>query len=146
VGGATAAAVLVAMGLIGGFWWPDGLAATRGEYHDGVASLRPYSYFVVANVAVVAVAVGPALGAGLAAVGRRLLGPGILLAGALVTVAGADLSGLSKAEVERIWLPFVPWLATAAASTPGGRWWPRFLLAGQAATAVTIQVLLRTPW
>ena len=38
----------------------------------------------------------------------------------LAVVALADLSGMSKAEVERIWLPFVPWavLATAALSAP----------------------------
>ena len=33
-------------------------------------------------------------------------------------VAAADLSRMSKAEVERIWLPFVPWLLIATAFLP----------------------------
>lgn len=145
VAGAAAAGVLVACGALG-FWWPDGLAATREQYHAGVSPRRPYSYFVLGNVAAVAVAAGPALGAGLATVGRRMLGPAVLVAGALVAVAGADLSGLSKAEVERIWLPFVPWLVLATAFLPEPRAWRSSLLATQAATALAVQVLLRTPW
>ncbi|MGI8888370.1 MAG: hypothetical protein ACR2GB_05285 [Nocardioidaceae bacterium] len=34
----------------------------------------------------------------------------LVMLGALLCVLAADLSGMSKAEVERIWLPFVPWL------------------------------------
>ena len=34
--------------------------------------------------------------------------------GALTAIVIADVSGLSKAEVERIWLPFLPWLVVAA--------------------------------
>ena len=36
-------------------------------------------------------------------------------------VALADASGMSKAEVERIWLPFVPWLTISCALLPE-RW------------------------
>ncbi|MBM0236964.1 hypothetical protein JNW88_07065 [Micromonospora sp. ATA32] len=58
------------------------------------------------------------------------------------TVLAADLSGLSKAEVERIWLPFAVWLLVATARLPAGhrRWW----LAGQAATALAVNHLLWT--
>jgi hypothetical protein len=54
----------------------------------------------------------------------------------------ADLSGLSKAEVERIWLPFAVWLLVATARLPAAdrRWW----LAGQAATAIAVNHLLWT--
>jgi len=60
---------------------------------------------------------------------------------ALVVVA-ADLSGLSKAEVERIWLPFAVWLLVAVAHLPAHthRWW----LAGQALTALAVNHLLWT--
>jgi methylthioxylose transferase len=57
-------------------------------------------------------------------------------------VAAADVSGLSKAEVERIWLPFAVWLLVAVARLPAGdrRWW----LAGQGVTALAVNHLLWT--
>ncbi|MGK5443563.1 hypothetical protein ACSNN7_17345, partial [Micromonospora sp. URMC 105] len=73
----------------------------------------------------------------------RLLGPAVLLpAAATLAAVGADLSGMSKAEVERIWLPFAVWLLVAAAHlpAPARRWW----LAGQALTALTVNHLLLT--
>jgi len=41
----------------------------------------------------------------------------------LVAVLLADASGLSKAEIERIWLPFAVWLAAGAAAPPNPRLW-----------------------
>ncbi|MEH0826747.1 MULTISPECIES: hypothetical protein [unclassified Micromonospora] len=73
----------------------------------------------------------------------RALGPAVLLpAAAALAVVGADLSGMSKAEVERIWLPFAVWLLVAAAHlpAPARRWW----LAGQALTALAVNHLLFT--
>lgn len=73
----------------------------------------------------------------------RGLGPTVLLpAAAALAVAAADLSGMSKAEVERIWLPFVVWLLVAAAHLPppARRWW----LAAQALTALAVNHLLFT--
>ncbi|MEU5941097.1 hypothetical protein ABZ807_18300 [Micromonospora sp. NPDC047548] len=73
----------------------------------------------------------------------RGLGPTVLLpAAAALAVVGADLSGMSKAEVERIWLPFAVWLLVAAAHlpAPARRWW----LAGQALTALAVNHLLFT--
>ncbi|MFF5174697.1 hypothetical protein ACFY3U_18955 [Micromonospora sp. NPDC000089] len=73
----------------------------------------------------------------------RALGPTVLLpAAAALAVLGADLSGMSKAEVERIWLPFAVWLlvATAHLPAPTRRWW----LAGQALTALAVNHLLLT--
>ncbi|WP_405432098.1 hypothetical protein [Micromonospora sp. NBC_00617] len=78
-----------------------------------------------------------------AAAAVRAAGPTVLLPlAALVAVLGADLSGLSKAEVERIWLPFVVWLLVAAARLPAGsrRWW----LAAQALTALAVNHLVWT--
>ena len=73
------------------------------------------------------------------------LGPVVLLpCAALLAILAADLSGLSKAEVERIWLPFAVWLPTGAVLLPAGdrRCW----LAVQAATALLINHLLLTAW
>jgi hypothetical protein len=59
-------------------------------------------------------------------------------------VVVADLSLMSKAEVERIWLPFVPWLVLAVAALPLG--WRRGALAAQAVFALALQHLVWTPW
>ena len=60
--------------------------------------------------------------------------------GGLLAVVVADVSLLSAGEVERIWLPFVPFIALAA---PGldRRW-----LSAQAATGLGLQLVLRSPW
>jgi hypothetical protein len=145
VAAAGAGAVAVAFAAFG-FWWFDGLSATRTAYAAGVASRRPYGYFLVANLAAFAVTLGPAAGVALA----RLRGRGAwLVAGsALVAVALADLSGLSKGEVERIWLPFVPWVLVATCVLAGGRRLQaaRSWLGLQVAVALGVQLSVRTPW
>jgi hypothetical protein len=95
-----------------GFSWFAGFAATRHAYWSGVASRRPYSYFFFADLALLAVAVGPAIAVALARLRDRTTW--LLVASAVAIIAIADVSGMSKAEVERIWLPFVPWLVIAA--------------------------------
>jgi hypothetical protein len=129
--------VVLLAAALAGFWWLDGLTAARVEYWDGFAGDRPLGYLAsVGNPAALAVAAGPAVAAGLAR--RRIHDP--LLLGALVAVVVADVSLLSAGEVERIWLPFVPWLALAVAGNDR-RW-----LAAQAATALGLASVLRSPW
>ena len=128
---------------LAGFDWLAGLSAARGFYAEGVARSRPYSYFLVANLVVFGVMVGPAT---VAALSRRLE-PRVagLVAAAIAAVAIADVSGLSKGEVERIWLPFVPFVMVALVGLgrrPGARSW----IAAQAATAVALQLLIVWPW
>ena len=146
--GLACAPVAVAVGLaaMGGFWWFDGLAATREAYALSLARVRPYHYFVVANLAAAAVAVGPAVWVGLTRVRRR--GTWMIAGGALIAIGLADLSGLSKGEVERIWLPFLPWLVVAAAAayvdaSPAAR---RGWLGVQLAWTVLVQALVMSPW
>lgn len=126
-----------------GFDWPGGLRAVREQYLAGVGSERPGWYFALANLAAFAVAVGPAALAGLSTLrDRHLWWP---VGGALAGVAVADLSGMSKGEVERIWLPLVPWVVVATASLRGRRWrsgWAAVTMA----LAVLLQWRLRTPW
>jgi hypothetical protein len=65
------------------------------------------------------------------------------VSGALLAVAIADASGLSKGEVERIWLPFTVWIIVAgSAHRPPARAW----LAVQVVFALTVQTLIRTGW
>jgi hypothetical protein len=141
---AVAAAAVVAVGLVFaafGFSWFAGLTATRAEYAQGVAALRPYGYFVFANIAAFAIALGPAPIAGVGRLRDRRLW--LLVGTAVAVVALVDLSGLSKGEVERIWLPFWPWMALAAAAlTDHVRWW----LAAQVCVAVAVQTFIGTPW
>jgi methylthioxylose transferase len=139
-----AAAVVLAF-LAAGFWWLDGLQATRREYlFASAAQHRPYGFFLFNDLAALGLAVGPATFVALARLRDRLLLP--VVAGALGAVALADVSGMSKGEVERIWLPFMPWLLAAGAclwKPPGSvRTWLR----AQAACALAIEVLVRTPW
>jgi methylthioxylose transferase len=151
------AAALVVVGLFAwaGFWWLDGYHLVVERYYQGVALVRPYSYWVWADLAAVAVALGPAVVAALPRglteaflprPRRAVLADPVLLLGvaALLTMVFADVSGLSKAETERIWLPFGVWLLpmTALLPRPGRRWW----LAAQAGTALAVNHLLLTGW
>lgn len=135
-----------ALAALGGFWWFDGLAVTRQAYAESLARVRPYGFFLVANLAAVAIAVGPAVWVGLVRLRDR--GAWLVAGGALAAIVLADLSGLSKAEVERIWLPFLPWLVVAAGiafsdASEGAR---RAWLGAQVAWALLVQATVRSPW
>lgn len=151
----TAIAVVGAFALAGFSWW-EAYPVLRDRYWDGVASRRPSTYWWWGNLAALCFSAGPVLGAGIAEMVRRLFerARGVSLGGARVavalsaaaaaTVAIADLSGMSKAEVERIWLPFVPWLLVSCALLPAR--WQRPALALQVAFALVVQHVLFTGW
>jgi hypothetical protein len=67
-----------------------------------------------------------------------------LVAAGMVTMLVADVSGMSKAETERIWLPFVVWVLPATALLPPRH--ARAWLAAQAALALTVNHLWITQW
>jgi hypothetical protein len=75
---------------------------------------------------------------------RRIGAAAGLTLAALTAILAADLSGLSKAEVERIWLPFAVWLTAGAALLPAPT--RRFWLIVQATTALLVNHLLLTTW
>jgi hypothetical protein len=118
------------------------------RYWAGIAAGRPASYWLWGDLAALAISAGPALGAGVGSVlaaGRR--SPGVvrlLVAAAAVAIVAADASRMSKAEVERIWLPFVPWLLVSTACLPPR--WQRPMLGVQVAVALLVQHLVRTNW
>jgi hypothetical protein len=68
----------------------------------------------------------------------------LLVLGALGSVLFADLSMLSKAETERIWLPFTMWLVSATALLPAraARWWLALNVTG----ALLINHFILTNW
>ncbi len=149
---AAGAAGAVGLAFAGaGFAWTAGWASAHAQYLRGAARARPQHYFWLGNLGAFALALGPAVAAGLAWLRDRRVW--LLVAGGLAAVALADASGLSKGEVERIWLPFVPWIAVAACAfglgaVEGhrGRGWVRAMLALQMGSAIAIQVLVRSPW
>ena len=59
-------------------------------------------------------------------------------------VAVADLSLMSKAEVERIWLPFLPWMLLSVLWLPEP--WRRRALVAQAVAGLVLQHVVRTVW
>ncbi len=129
-----------------GFWWFTGFAHLRVIYAASAAVDRPYAYFVWANLAALLFAVGPAAVVGMRraiAVPRAQPTAAVALAAAaLAGILVADLSGMSKAEVERIWLPFAVWLVVPCALVPNVRHW----LAAQAVLALAVNHLLFTVW
>lgn len=151
---AGAAVVVVLAFAAAGFAWWDAYPVLVDRYWAGVATARPMWYWVWANLAALAVSAGPLVGAGIAVAVQRLRRiPGealaeraiiILTVAAAVTILIADLSGMSKAEVERIWLPFVPWLLVGTALLTER--WRQWGLAGQLGFALVVQHLLATGW
>ena len=132
---------------VGGFWWLDGYELVVQRYYQGWGGERPYLYWVWADLAALAICVGPATLAGASLVRQRWTrfpAAAALGLAAAVSVTAATLSGLSKAEVERIWLPFALWLLPFAAFLPAQhhrRW-----LGAQVATAIAVNSLLLTRW
>jgi hypothetical protein len=146
-----AAAVVLAFAAYGFVWW-EALGPLHQRYWDGVASRRPAAYWLWGDLAALVVSAGPLVGAGLAQLvprsrstadaGGRTVG---WLAGAAVAmVVVADASQMSRAEVERIWLPFVPWLLISCALLPER--WRRGGLLLQLAVALAVQHMLATGW
>ena len=141
---ATLGATLVfAAFALAGFWWFAGLAATRARYWDGVASRRPYDVFLLVNLACLAIATGPAVAVAMARLRDRRTW--WLVGGALAAVGLAAVSGMSKGEVERIWLPFSIWLLPAGAALAASRHSSRWL-AVQLAFTIGVQTLVHSPW
>lgn len=150
---ALAASAVVLVFAVAGFAWWEALPVLQERYWSGLAQDRPASYWLWGNLAALLFSAGPMLAAGLAhaaGVARaRPVGPpvrvviGLSAAGVLMVLA-ADLSLLSKAEVERIWLPFVPWLLLSCALLPER--WRRAGLLVQVAVALLVQHLLFLPW
>jgi hypothetical protein len=156
-----------------GFWWFDGLSELHVRYYQGIAARRPYSYFVWANLAAFALSAGPVAAAGAARavrvlgrhgagarrfrsrrigrvpspgrpVGAETVAPAVIAVAAVMAVLIADISALSKAETERIWLSFGFFLMCGLALLPrrAGRW----ALSVQVGCALVVNHLVLTQW
>ncbi|GAA1900966.1 glycosyltransferase family 39 protein [Streptomyces durmitorensis] len=155
---AGAAVAPLAFTLAGFNWW-EAYHLLVERYYQGAGGIRPYGYFVWANLACTVLVIGLATVAGLrravasapGAIGRLRTGRTTpadrltaLVLAALLALLAADLSGMSKAETERIWLPFATFLLAATALLPaaGRRHW----LTAQAVLALAVNHLLFTGW
>lgn len=114
VGAVIAAMAMTLAWAVAGFWWFDGASATREEYWKGTAQFRIWNYFIFANLVAALFAIGPATFHALTRLKNRSMW--VIVGGGLAALITADLSQLSKAEVERIWLIFYPWLVIAGAT------------------------------
>jgi hypothetical protein len=146
---AVVAAVVVAVFAVAGFWWFDGYFLVQERYWQGIGSDRPFQYWSWANFASVVCAIGLGSIAGIGrafdiAAVRRSPGLPLLVFGGLLAIVAADLSMLSKAEVERIWLPFTVWLTAAPALLPekSHRWWLALNIVG----ALVLNHFIMTNW
>ncbi len=147
--------MIAAAHLALGFNWLTGLHQLRVRYYQGIAAERPYGYFVWANIAAWLISCSPLLVVGIVravgVLGRwhrdawstdrvlALLGSSGVLAALL-----ADLSGLSKAETERIWLSFgvIAWTTMALLRDRRAQW----MLVAAAGWAIGVNHLLDTGW
>ena len=147
--------MVAAIHLALGFNWLSGLAALRVRYYQGIASQRPFSYFVYANLAAWLISCSPLLAIGI----ERSMGPlsrdrrgpwtqdrvvALLALSGVLAALVADLSGLSKAEAERIWLSFgvIAYASLALLRGRGAGW----ALMGSAMWALLVNHLLNTGW
>jgi hypothetical protein len=134
--------VVILLWALAGFRLDEGIFATQTAWELNGASVRPYWYFVIANLAVLATMVGPAVLAGLP--GSRTL-PQPVKWLIWLAIAGAlfgSLSGYMRGEVERIWLPLVFWIALAGAIPGPKRWW----IATSIPVALACQIIIDSPW
>ncbi|MEU0598442.1 hypothetical protein ABZ484_09345 [Streptomyces sp. NPDC006393] len=187
-------AVVPVLFTVAGFDWWEAYRLLVTRYYQGVGGIRPYGYWVWANLACTVLITGLATAAGLGRAGavlarrpvrvtvtdgdgdsdstcactdakagsktgsrpRSMIGSmtgsligsraearlAVLVFSALSALLVADVSGMSKAETERIWLPFAMWLLPACALLTRPRAW----LAAQTVLALLLNHLLLTGW
>jgi hypothetical protein len=136
---AVCGAVLVAfyalLWLLTGFDPIGTFEATESVYRLGVASIRPYAYWVFGSPT-----------AFLFVLGLPIVWFAVRAEPAIwAVIAIAAVAGFTKAETERIWLLFAPFLCVAAAAVLPRRLLP-WVLGGLAAQAVLTELLWDTVW
>lgn len=118
------------------------IRAIDGDYRRGVASVRPYAFWVFGSPAAFVVALGiPVAWLAVRALARREAAARGL---ATVVIISSAL-GYTKAETERIWVFLVPFACLAAASElPSRRL--RVVLGALATQAILAELFLNTIW
>jgi hypothetical protein len=118
------------------------LRATAGFYSHGIATLRPYAFWVFGSPIAWAVMLGLPVAWLLL---RSLSGRDTAALAVSLLVLASAVIGLTKAETERVWLPFVPLACVAAAGALKPRRL-RLVLGLLAAQAIAVELLFFTVW
>lgn len=140
--GAAVVALDGGLALLTGYDPIGALQATEAYYGNSVASRRPYAFWLFGSPVAFAVALGLPTAAGALVAARRRVPAGVGLA---VIIGVASVAGFTKAETERIWLPFVPLACVAAAAViPFER--IRLVAPLLTAQAVIFVLLFQTIW
>jgi len=130
-----------ALALFTGFNVLAAVEATNHRYHDGIANVRPYAYWVFGSPAAFLIMLGP-----VAWFAARSLASREITALALTSIiVVTTLIGYTKAETERIWLFLVPLACLAAARALPERAVKPVLIA-LTAQAFVIEILYATRW
>ncbi|MBA2348803.1 MAG: hypothetical protein H0V81_10960 [Solirubrobacterales bacterium] len=118
------------------------LRATEAYYRNSAASVRPYTFWLFGSPTAFAALLGLPTAAGLLLAARRRFPAGVAL---VSVIAIASVAGFTKAETERIWLPFVPLACVAAAEVlrPAQVRWIAPLMLLQ---ALVVALLFQTIW
>jgi len=130
------------LSLLTGYDPIGALRATEAYYRNSVASRRPYAFWLFGSPVAFVVALGLPTAAGVLLAAQRRVPAAVALA---VVIGVASVAGFTKAETERIWLPFVPLACVAAAAVlePARLRLVAPLLAAQ---AVVLVLLFQTIW
>ena len=118
------------------------LRATEAVYRRSLAEVRPYWFWVLGSPIAWMVCAGLPLSGGWLVAARRRDPSAVALAAVVIV---ASVLAFTKAETERIWLPFVPLACAAAATVIPPRRLRAVLLLLTAQTLLT-QLLFETVW
>jgi methylthioxylose transferase len=151
----TAVAALVPLGVAraAGFVWQSGFSAAQNDFSDRIGVERSWPLWIVLDVVVLLVAAGPTIVPAARKIRRTPGWPFVVGAGLAIMFAVA--TGLARGEVERSWLPFVPWLLVPAVAPerrpdrPGiviAAAVPLGLISLGAVASVVLEAVLRSPW
>src|SRR5918992_1561338 len=118
------------------------LQATESVYREGIASRRPYGFWLFGSPVGFLCALGlPIAWSALRSAGARHA-PAVALVAVVIVAA---VLGFSKAETERIYQFLVPLACVSAAASLPARWLP-LTLGALAVQALAIELLFYTVW
>jgi hypothetical protein len=142
---ACAVGVVAVNAVLWAGWGYDPVAALRATshfYHQGIALTRPYAFWVFGSPVAWGLMLGPPV---LWYLLRSLSNGDISAVAVTALIVVASLLGMTKAETERIWLPFVPLACVAAAATiPRARLRPALWCL--VAQGLAVELLFFTIW
>jgi hypothetical protein len=140
--GAAVLALNGALALAFGYDPVGSLRATSVLYDHSLARIRPYLFWWIGSPVAWALMLGPPIAAAGIVAARRGHPAALALAG---VVAVAAIAGFTKAETERIWLPFVPLACVAAAGVLPERRAP-VVVGVLVVQGIAVSLLFQTLW